>query len=72
VVAEFLDAPIPTHVDEALAREKLGDMLVYIFNEQAGASNLKAKKILSWEPEIPSWKIGLKNLYQATDASCLR
>lgn len=65
-VARFLDAPTPVHMDEALAREKLGDMLVYVFNEQVGASNLKAKKALSWEPEVPSWKIGLKTLYNAT------
>jgi len=65
-VARFLDAPPPAHMAEALAREKLGDMLLYVFNEQAGASNLKSKKVLSWELEVPSWKIGLKALYNAT------
>jgi nucleoside-diphosphate-sugar epimerase len=63
VVAGLLDAPAPTQMDEALAREKLGDMLVYVFNEQSGASNLRAKGALAWEPAIPSWEIGFKNLY---------
>jgi len=66
VVAGLLDAPVPTQMDEALAREKLGDMLVYVFNEQSGASNLRAKKALAWEPAIPSWKIGFKSLYAST------
>ena len=66
VVAKLLDAPLPTCMDEALARKKLGDMLVYIFNEQSGASNLKAKKALAWKPTISSWKIGFKSLYTST------
>jgi len=66
VVAGFLNAPAPARMDAALAREKLGDMMVYIFNEQSGASNLKAKKALDWEPAIPSWKVGFKNIYAPT------
>ncbi|MGC1174576.1 NAD-dependent epimerase/dehydratase family protein [Polaromonas sp.] len=67
-VANLLDAPAPAHMDEALAREKLGDMLVYIFNEQSGASNLKAKKALSWAPAPSSWRAGFKSLYASVDA----
>jgi nucleoside-diphosphate-sugar epimerase len=66
VVAKLLDAPPPAHMDEALARKKLGDMLVYIFNEQSGASNSKARKVLGWEPSIPSWEEGFKSLYGST------
>lgn len=66
VVAEFLGAPAPSVMDEALAREKLGDMMVYVFNEQSGASNRKAKDALGWEPTIPSWRTGLRSLYAAT------
>jgi nucleoside-diphosphate-sugar epimerase len=65
VAARLLGGPAPAHMDEALARQKLGDMMVYIFNEQSGASNLKAKKALDWEPTIPSWEIGFKRLYAA-------
>jgi 2-alkyl-3-oxoalkanoate reductase len=63
VAAELLAAPPPSTMDEALARQKLGDMLVYIFNEQSGASNLKAKTALAWQPCIPSWRLGFKDLY---------
>lgn len=66
VVAKLLEAPPPAFMDEALARKKLGDMLVYVFNEQSGASNQKAKKALAWEPAIPSWKTGFKSLYTST------
>lgn len=61
--ASLLEAPAPAHMEEALAREKLGDMLVYIFNEQSGASNLKAKKALSWTPALSSWRVGFESLY---------
>ncbi len=63
VAAELLGAPPPSTMDEALARQKLGDMRVYIFNEQSGASNRKAKAALAWEPSIPSWRLGFKELY---------
>ena len=65
VAARLLGGPAPVQMDEALARQKLGDMMVYVFNEQSGASNLKAKKALDWEPTIPSWEIGFKRLYAA-------
>jgi nucleoside-diphosphate-sugar epimerase len=63
VTAELLGGPPPSTMDEALARQKLGDMRVYIFNEQSGASNLKAKTALAWAPSIPSWRLGFKDLY---------
>jgi len=64
-VARLLGAPPPTQMDEAMARKKLGDMLVYVFNEQSGASNAKARKDLGWAPTIPSWEIGFKALYSS-------
>ena len=66
VAARLLDAPAPTQMDEAPAREKLGDMMVYVFNEQSGASNQKAKKVLAWKPTIPSWRMGFRDLYAPT------
>jgi len=66
VVAKLLDAPSPAFMDETLAREKLGDMMVYVFNEQSGASNRKAREALAWEPSIPSWKTGFESLYTTT------
>ena len=65
VAARLLGGPVPTPLDEALARSKLGDMLVYMFNEQSGASNRKAKDVLGWRPETPSWRLGFERLYAA-------
>ena len=62
-VARMLDAPEPALMDEALARRKLGDMMVYIFNEQSGASNRKAKRSLGWSPSIPTWETGFPPMY---------
>jgi 2-alkyl-3-oxoalkanoate reductase len=61
-VAQLLQAPEPRHMDESLARQKLGDMMVYVMNEQRGASNAKAKRELDWKPLIPSWKTGFQAL----------
>ena len=61
--AELLDAPAPGHMDEALARQKLGDMRVYYMNEQRGASNAKAKREFNWQPAFPSWQAGFEALY---------
>jgi nucleoside-diphosphate-sugar epimerase len=62
--ARLLGAPPPQPMDEALARQKLGDMLVYIMNEQRGASNAKAKRELGWRPGVPSWRAGFEALYE--------
>ena len=61
--ATLLDAP-PGHMDEALARQKLGDVRVYYMNEQRGASNAKAKRELNWQPAFPSWRAGFEALYR--------
>jgi nucleoside-diphosphate-sugar epimerase len=61
--ARLLGAPQPQPMDEALARQKLGDMMVYIMNEQRGASNAKAKRELGWRPAVPSWRAGFEALY---------
>ena len=61
--AKLLDAPAPGSMDEAQARQKLGDMRVYYMNEQRGASNAKAKRELNWQPTVPSWRTGFEALY---------
>ena len=61
--ASLLDAPAPGHLDEALARQRLGDMRVYYMNEQRGASNAKARRELNWRPTVPSWRTGFEALY---------
>jgi nucleoside-diphosphate-sugar epimerase len=63
VAAELLAAPPPSTMVEALARQKLGDMLVYTYDEQSAASNHKAKAALAWQPSTPSWRQGFSELY---------
>ena len=65
IAARLLDAPAPGHIDEALARQQLGDMRVYYMNEQRGASNAKAKREFNWQPAFPSWRTGFEALYAA-------
>ena len=62
-VAKLLGAPAPGHMDEATAREKLGDVRVYYMNEQRGASNAKAKREFNWQPAFPSCRTGFEALY---------
>jgi nucleoside-diphosphate-sugar epimerase len=64
VAAALLGAPAPGRMDEAAARQKLGDMRVYYMNEQRGASNAKAKRELGWQPATPSWRAGFEALYR--------
>ena len=61
--AQLLDAPAPGHMDEALARQKLGDMRVYYMNQQRGASNANAMREFDWQPAFPSWRAGFEDLY---------
>jgi nucleoside-diphosphate-sugar epimerase len=63
VAAKLLGAPAPGNMDEALARQKLGDMRVYYMNEQRGASNTKAKREFNWQPAFPSWRAGFEALF---------
>jgi len=63
VAARLLDAPAPGQMDEAVARQQLGDMRVYYMNEQRGASNAKAKRTFNWQPAFPSWRAGFEALY---------
>ena len=62
-VAKLLDAPVPKYLNEEDARNLLGDLFVYTMTEQKGVSNLKAKKVLGWEPQIGSRKEGFKISY---------
>ncbi len=65
VMAELIGAAPPELMDEAVARKKFGDMRVYYWNEQRGASNAKAKRELDWEPVFPVWPKGFEKLYSA-------
>ncbi len=66
VAAKLLDAPAPQHTDAETVRAKLGDIMLYIYNEQPGASNAKAKRDLAWQPYLKSWRDGFKKIYTPT------
>lgn len=69
IAAELLGGPPPQQIDAETVRAKLGDMMVYIYNEQRGASNAKAKRELDWKPRLKSWREGFKKEYgDATSA----
>ena len=63
IAAALLGAPEPGRMDEALARQRFGDLRVYYMNEQRGASNAKARRELDWQPAFPSWRTGFEALY---------
>ena len=63
IAARLLGAPAPGRLDEATARQKVGDLRVYYMNEQRGASNAKAKRAFGWQPSCPSWRTGFEALY---------
>ncbi|REJ74855.1 MAG: NAD(P)-dependent oxidoreductase [Acidobacteria bacterium] len=67
--ARLLGAPTPVRMHETLARETLGEMLVYVMNEQRGASNAKAKRELGWTPTVPSWRTGFEALYSGSKST---
>jgi 2-alkyl-3-oxoalkanoate reductase len=69
VVAGLLHAPAPGHEDEASARQRVGDLRVYYMNEQRGASNARAKRVLDWLPVFPSWRAGFEALYSRSQAT---
>jgi nucleoside-diphosphate-sugar epimerase len=63
--ATLLNAPTPPHMELSMASKALGDVAMYVLNEQRGASNAKAKAHLDWQPGIPSWREGFRALYAA-------
>jgi 2-alkyl-3-oxoalkanoate reductase len=53
--AKFLGAPTPPHVSEEQATAMAGEDTVYYATKLSGASNAKAKRILSWQPRRLEW-----------------
>jgi nucleoside-diphosphate-sugar epimerase len=57
--AEAIGAPPPRRVPRFIARMAAGPMAADSATRARGASNLKAKAELGWEPRYPSWREGL-------------
>ncbi|MGH2846388.1 MAG: NAD-dependent epimerase/dehydratase family protein [Thermoleophilaceae bacterium] len=66
VLAEVLGAKPPRRVPRWLARLFAGDAAVMMGTESRGASNVKAKRELGWQPRHPSWRQGFAAAYAST------
>jgi hypothetical protein len=51
-------ARAPRHVPLWLGRMLAGEAAAVMMTEVRGASNLKAKRELDWQPRHPSWRSG--------------
>ncbi|HEY8548061.1 MAG TPA: NAD(P)-dependent oxidoreductase [Acidimicrobiales bacterium] len=58
VLAEAVGAKRPRRVPRWLGRLLAGEAAVMAMTELRGASNLKAKRVLDWLPEHPTWREG--------------
>lgn len=69
-VVAMTHMPVGAACLEAMgATPVIGDMSVYIYNEQSGASNHKARAALAWQPGTPSWRQGFSELYAPAGAT---
>ena len=53
--ARFLGAPVPRHLSEAEVKAIAGEDAVYYGTKLSGASNVKAKRLLGWNPRRLEW-----------------
>ena len=58
-MAESIGAPRPWRVPRFLGRLLAGEAGAVMMTETRGASNVKAKRELGWEPRHPSWRAGI-------------
>jgi nucleoside-diphosphate-sugar epimerase len=58
-MAALRGAPAPGHVPAWLARLFVGGWGVAFMTSLAGASNLRARQRLDWQPTYSSWRDGL-------------
>jgi nucleoside-diphosphate-sugar epimerase len=65
-LAEALQARPPRHLPRWLARIAAGEVATVWTTEVRGASNLKSKLELGWEPEHRSWRTGFVEMVGAT------
>jgi 2-alkyl-3-oxoalkanoate reductase len=59
--ARIVGAPAPRRVPRWLGRLVAGEAATVMMTEIRGASNEKTRRELGWEPEFPSWRLGLRD-----------
>jgi nucleoside-diphosphate-sugar epimerase len=57
-LAAAIGAPAPRHVPAWLGRIAAGDAAVTMMTASRGASNERARRVLGWEPQWPTWREG--------------
>jgi 2-alkyl-3-oxoalkanoate reductase len=65
-LAKALHARPPRHVPRWLARIAAGEVATVWMTEVRGASNLKSKRELGWEPQHRSWRTGFADMVGGT------
>ena len=61
VVAAAIGAKPPMKVPQFVGRLAAGEFGVMMMTDMRGASNRKARDLLSWTPAYPSWRLGFKD-----------
>jgi nucleoside-diphosphate-sugar epimerase len=59
-LAAAIGAKPPRGVPVWVARLFVGEHGVVMMTEGRGASNAKAKRVLGWQPQFPSWREGFR------------
>jgi 2-alkyl-3-oxoalkanoate reductase len=57
-LAKAVGAPKPLRLPGWLGTLLMGEAGMSLMNEVRGSSNLKARKLLGWEPRFTSWRVG--------------
>jgi nucleoside-diphosphate-sugar epimerase len=57
-LARAIGAPKPWRVPRVVGRLLAGEPVTVLMTESRGASNAKAKRLLSWQPRHASWRQG--------------
>jgi nucleoside-diphosphate-sugar epimerase len=60
-IAQVVGAKPPRHIPEWIARI-MGPHLVHMTVTARGASNARAKRVLGWQPSVPTWREGFAQL----------
>ena len=60
-LARAIGAKPPYHVPAWLGRLVIGDAGLSMMTTIRGSSNVKAKRILGWQPEFASWRDGFRH-----------
>jgi nucleoside-diphosphate-sugar epimerase len=71
-LAEAVGAKPPRRVPVWLGRLFGGEVGVRLMTENRGSSNAKAKRVLGWQPEWPSWRDGFRALTAGAPAGAER